>query len=112
MKLTIEDYQAYLAEHYAHHPKGMETGLFMKLAEEVGEVAEVLNQASGRKAQNKDDLDKELVREIADVIHYAVALSAVKKLDLTATILEKDKSASIKYQHDIHLEEFIKKRGY
>ncbi|MGZ7126022.1 MazG nucleotide pyrophosphohydrolase domain-containing protein, partial [Streptococcus pyogenes] len=41
MKLTIEDYQTYLAEHYAHHPNGVETSLFMKLVEEVGEVAEV-----------------------------------------------------------------------
>lgn len=79
----------------------------MKLVEEVGEVAEVLNQRSGRKSQDKDDLDKELVTEIADIIHYAVALAAINNLDLTKTILEKDKAASIKYGHSMNLTEFI-----
>lgn len=86
---------------------GVETSLFMKLVEEVGEVAEVLNQRSGRKSQDKDDLDKELVTEIADIIHYAVALAAINNLDLTKTILEKDKAASIKYGHTMNLTEFI-----
>ena len=82
----------------------------MKLVEEVGEVAEVLNQRSGRKSQDKDDLDKELVTEIADIIHYAVALAAINNLDLTKTILEKDKSASIKYGHTMNLTEFIQQK--
>lgn len=82
----------------------------MKLVEEVGEVAEVLNQRSGRKSQDKDDLDKELVTEIADIIHYAVALAAINNLDLTKTILEKDKAASIKYGHTMNLTEFIQNK--
>ena len=82
----------------------------MKLVEEVGEVAEVLNQRSGRKSQDKDDLDKELVTEIADIIHYAVALAAINHLDLTKTILEKDKAASIKYGHTMNLTEFIQQK--
>ena len=82
----------------------------MKLVEEVGEVAEVLNQRSGRKSQDKDDLDKELVTEIADIIHYAVALAAINHLDLTKTILEKDKAASIKYGRTMNLTEFIQQK--
>ena len=82
----------------------------MKLVEEVGEVAEVLNQRSGRKSQDKDDLDKELVTEIADIIHYAVALAAINNLNLTKTILEKDKAASIKYGHTMNLTEFIQNK--
>ena len=82
----------------------------MKLVEEVGEVAEVLNQRSGRKSQDKGDLDKELVTEIADIIHYAVALAAINNLDLTKTILEKDKAASIKYGHTMNLTEFIQNK--
>ena len=34
--------------------------LFMKLVEEVGEVAEVLNKRDGRKASNSDDLKAQL----------------------------------------------------
>ena len=107
MQVTMEELQEYLAQHYAHHSNGVETSLFMKLVEEVGEVAEVLNQRSGRKSQDKDDLDKELVTEIADIIHYAVALAAINHLDLTEAILKKDQAASIKYGHKRNLTEFI-----
>ena len=99
-----------MSQHYAQHSNGVETSLFMKLVEEVGEVAEVLNQRSGRKSQDKDDLDKELLTEIADIIHYAVALAAINHLDLTKTILEKDKAASIKYGHTMNLTEFIQQK--
>ena len=61
-------------------------------------------------AQHRDDLDKELVTEIADIIHYAVALAAINHLDLTKTILEKDKAASIKYGHTMNLTEFIQNK--
>ena len=110
MQVTMEDLQEYLTKHYAQHSNGVETSLFMKLVEEVGEVAEVLNQRSGRKSQDKDDLDKELVTEIADIIHYAVALAAINHLDLTKTILEKDKAASIKYGRTMNLTEFIQQK--
>ena len=110
MQVTMEDLQEYLAQHYAQHSNCVETSLFMKLVEEVGEVAEVLNQRSGRKSQDKDDLDKELVTEIADIIHYAVALAAINHLDLTKTILEKDKAASIKYGRTMNLTEFIQQK--
>ena len=107
MQVTMEDLQEYLTKHYAIHSNGIETSLFMKLVEEVGEVAEVINQRSGRKSQDKDDFDKELLTEIADIIHYAVALAAINHLDLTKTILEKDKAASIKYGRTMNLTEFI-----
>ena len=48
--------------------------------------------------------------EIADIIHYAVALAAINHLDLTKTILEKDKAASIKYGRTMNLTEFIQQK--
>ena len=48
MKICIADYEDYLFNHYKK--RGIDTGLFMKLVEEVGEVAEVLNKRDGRKA--------------------------------------------------------------
>ena len=110
MQVNFKDLQEYLAQHYAQHSNGVETSLFMKLVEEVGEVAEVLNQRSGRKSQDKDDLDKELVTEIADIIHYAVALAAINHLDLTEAILKKDQAASIKYGRTMNLTEFIQQK--
>lgn len=47
MKVTIEELQAYLFDNYRNG--GIDQSLFMKLVEEVGEVAEVLNKKSGIK---------------------------------------------------------------
>ena len=105
MKVTIEQLQAYLASHYGN--RGNEQGMFMKLVEEIGEVAEILNKRSGRKASSEEDLQWELANELADVIHYTVAIAAINNIDLTQTIISKDKKASIKYNHDMNLENFI-----
>ena len=106
MDITIKGLQSYLTHHYGG--RGTEQGMFMKLVEEMGEVAEVLNKRSGRKAVDGENLDLELGRELADVIHYAVAIAAVTGLDLNSIMLEKDKAASVKYHHDINLEDFLK----
>ncbi|MBQ8279440.1 MAG: nucleotide pyrophosphohydrolase [Roseburia sp.] len=110
MKITIEELEAYLYEQYDDKPTINDHSLFMKLVEEIGEVAEVLNQRSGRKAVDTDDLDAELGKELADVIHYAVAIAAVNNLDLNEIILSKDKKASIKYKRAVNLEEFVTKK--
>lgn len=108
MQITIEALQAYLFERYGGW--GQEQGLFMKLVEEMGEVAEVLNKRTGRKATDGTDLNAELGKELADVIHYTVAIAAVNGLDLSRIILEKDKAASVKYHHDVNLERFLSER--
>ena len=79
----------------------------MKLVEEMGEVAEVLNKRTGRKAAGEANLREELGSELADMIHYIVAIAAVNDLDLNDIILRKDKKASIKYHHDMDLETFL-----
>lgn len=109
MEITINDLEAYLYHQYGQ--RGTEQGMFMKLVEEMGEVAEVLNKRSGRKATDDSDLDTELCRELADLIHYAVAIAAINELDLNAIMLEKDRQASIKYHHDINLETFLSQKG-
>ncbi len=105
MKVSIGDLQAYLRSYYTG--RANEQGLFMKLVEEVGEVAEVLNRRSGRKAAEDEDLQTELGDELADVIHYAAAIAAINGLDLNDSILRKDRTASIKYNHETNLETFI-----
>jgi len=105
MNLTISHLQAYLHDRYS--PWATEQALFMKLVEEMGEVAEVLNQRSGRKASDGHDLTQELGTELADMLHYIVAIAAVNEIDLSKIILEKDRKASIKYHHDINLETFL-----
>ena len=105
MELTFGALQAYLFELYGGVAN--EQGMFMKLVEEIGEVAEVLNKRSGRKATDEEDLQQELAEELADMIHYIVAIAAINEIDLTEIILEKDKKASLKYNHKINLESYI-----
>ena len=106
MQVTIEALQAYLHHHYGGWAE--EQGLFMKLVEEMGEIAEILNRRSGRKAAGDADLDAELGKELADLIHYAVAIAAVNGLDLNKIILDKDRQASVKYHREVNLEQFLK----
>ena len=106
MQVTMKNLEDYLRHQYSG--QATEQSLFMKLVEEMGEVAEILNKRAGRKSGGSADLDTELGKELADMIHYTVAIAAVNGLDLNEIILEKDRQASIKYNHDTNLETFIK----
>ena len=105
MEITIDMLEKYLLDRYGGWAN--EQGLFLKLVEEIGEVAEVINMRSGSKKAREVDLQRELGTELADMIHYIVAIAAINNIDLTSIILEKDKKASIKYNHSINLETFI-----
>lgn len=108
MNVSIRDYEEYLYDHYKAH--GIDTSLFMKLVEEVGEVAEVLNKRDGRKASDHENLNDQLANELVDVIHYVFAIASLNHINLNDVILEKDKLASIKYHHEVNLEQFLKNR--
>ena len=108
MKISITDYEDYLYDHYKNH--GIDTSLFMKLVEEVGEVAEVLNKRDGRKASDSEDWNSQLANELVDVIHYAFAIASLNQIDLNDALLEKDKKASLKYHHERNLEQFLSER--
>jgi len=82
----------------------------MKLVEEMGEVAEVLNKKVGRKANDEENISEHLGVELADMIHYILAIAALNNLDMERIILEKDRKASVKYHHDINLEQFLQSR--
>ena len=105
MELTFNALQAYLLEHYGKVAN--EQGMFMKLVEEIGEVAEVLNKKAGRKANDEEDLVEHLGIELADMIHYILAIAALNHIDMERIILEKDEKASVKYHHDINLRQFL-----
>lgn len=108
MKISISDYEDYLYDNYKS--QGIDSSLFMKLVEEVGEVAEVLNKRDGRKASDNEDLKSQLANELVDVIHYAFAIASLNQIDLNDAILKKDKEASIKYHHERNLEQFMLER--
>jgi len=108
MHITIDTLQNYLARRYGGW--GKEESMFMKLVEEIGEVAEVLNKKAGRKTNDEENINEQLGIELADMLHYIVAIAALNDLDLERIILEKDKKASVKYNHDINLEQFLQNR--
>ena len=108
MNITIEALQAYLADRYGGW--ATEQSMFMKLVEEMGEVAEVLNKRAGRKASQENDLQEQLGIELVDMIHYIVAIAAINDIDLTSLMIQKDKVASVKYNHKINLETFLMNR--
>ncbi len=106
-ELTIQDLESYLHELY--DTKVHEQSLFMKLMEEIGEVAEILNIRAGRKRGERES-NNELAKELVDVIHYTVAIAAINHIDLAAAIQEKDQQAAIKYNHPFDLETFLQKK--
>ena len=108
MHITIEALQSYLADRYGGW--GIDQSMFMKLVEEISEVAEVLNKKAGRKANDEEDIKEHLGVELADMIHYILAIAALNDIDMERIILEKDKKASIKYNHTINLEQFLEQR--
>lgn len=108
MKISIDELQDYLSDRYCG--LATEQGMFMKLVEEIGEVAEVLNKRAGRKASDENDLQEQLGIELVDMIHYIVAIAAINNIDLTTLMIEKDKKASIKYHHTINLETFLSEK--
>ena len=105
MNITIKELQSYLSEHYKDG--GIDQSLFMKLVEEIGEAAEVLNKRASRKSAGEENLPAQLGNESAVVIHYVLTIAAINGLDMNDIIFEKDKSASIKYHYDTNLEQFV-----
>ncbi|WP_175989482.1 MazG nucleotide pyrophosphohydrolase domain-containing protein [Bacillus sp. Marseille-Q1617] len=105
-QITFHELQSYLALKYKEGRSS--SALFMKLVEEIGEVAEVLNRLEGRKANSGST---SLEKEIVDVIHYAVAIASINDIDLTKAIIEKDKLAAMKYNQSPNLEDFLVKQN-
>ena len=107
----ILEMQRALQERYKHkwEPICPENGKnkMLWMIGEIGEVAEVLNKRAGRKFSEGEDLQTQLGTELADMLHYIVAIAAINGIDLTQNILEKDKKASVKYHHDVNLETFL-----
>ena len=90
MKIEVDVLERYLFERYQNWKN--EQGLFLKLVEEMGEVAEIINMRVGNKKPDDNvDLQQELGTELADMIHYIVAIAAINDINLTEIMLEKDK---------------------
>ena len=56
-----------------------------------------------RGVQNSNE---ELAKELADIIHYTVAIAAINHIDLTKTIFEKDKTAALSTNMNVIWKDF------
>ena len=108
MYLTEMEYEKDMERMKSYYPS--ETKAIMKLVEELGEVAEVLNKRAGRKSSDESDLQEELGTELADMLHYIVAIASINEIDLNEIVIQKDRAASLKYHHETNLETFMLNR--
>ncbi len=77
-----------------------------KQQEEIGEVAEQ-SEVFAMAERDTEEVQADLVKNLADVIHYTVAIAAVNGIDLEKVILGKDLNYTIKYNHTTNLVEFL-----
>ncbi len=85
-----------------HHPEQAKE-YFLKLSEEVGELAEALRKNHVRTdgAPLKGTIDEELW----DVMYYVIALANCYNIDLASIIKEKEAINNVKYNTGIVFEE-------
>jgi len=98
---TIEYLQAYIRSK-DHHPEQAKD-YFLKLSEEVGELAEALRKNHIR--ADGDSVKGTIDEELWDVMYYVIALANCYDIDLEATIKEKEAINNVKYNTGIVFEE-------
>lgn len=101
-EFTIKNLQSYLSTVY---PDITEEELFFKLVDGLGNLAEIISIRLGRKRGQTSDVD--LGDELAELIHYVVALAAVNQIDLEEILIAKDKEFSKKQNLNYNLSQFL-----
>ena len=85
--ITIKKLQEYIKN--KDHKPGMEYGYFLKLVEEIGELAEVIRK--GNKLGEDNDIKGTIDEELYDVLYYVLALANLYNVDLEKSCLLKEK---------------------
>lgn len=76
---------------------------FLKLSEEVGELAKALRK--GTRPCDTGSIKGTIDEEIWDVIYYAITIANCFDIDIESVIREKEELNRIKYNSPIHFEE-------
>jgi len=100
-KTTVKYLQNYIRSK-DHHPE-LKKDYFLKLSEEVGELARAMRKDLARGENNgiKETIDEELW----DIIYYTVAIANCYEIDLERVIKEKEALNNVKYRTGIVFEE-------
>ena len=100
-KTTVRYLQDYIKA--KDHQQGLEKDYFLKLTEEVGELAQAMRK--GLKAADTEHLKGSIDEEIWDVIYYAICIANLYDVDLERVIAAKEEINRIKYGHGVRFEE-------
>ena len=105
MSLTIRKIQKYLKEKYNRtKPEDMKNTqrYFLKLIEEVGELAEVIRKDQRMKDNNIKGTVEE---EIADVLYYVLMIANTYDIDLEECFRMKEELNYVRYGHTLKIDD-------
>ena len=105
MGLTVKKIQKYLEEKYKRaKPEEMKNTqrYFLKLVEEVGELAEVI-----RKNQRMLDCNIKgtIEEELSDVLYYVLMIANTYDIDLERCFKLKEELNSMRYGHELKIDD-------
>lgn len=100
-KTTIKYLQNFI-KHKDYKP-GLQKDYFLKLAEEVGELA--LAMRKGQKAPDSENIKGTIDEEIWDVIYYALAIANLYDIDVEQVIKRKAEMNQSRYPSPVKFEE-------
>jgi len=84
--ITIRELQEYIKS--KDYQPGLEHGYFMKLVEEIGELAEIIRK--DKRLGEDDDIKGTIEEELYDVLYYVLALANLYDVDLEKSCLLKE----------------------
>ena len=105
MSLTIENMQKYLNEKYKRtKPKDMKNTqrYFLKLIEEVGELAEVIRKD---KRMVDNNIKGTIEEELSDVLYYVLMIANTYNIDLEDCFRKKEELNRIRYGHTLKIDD-------
>ncbi len=104
MDLTIKRIQEYLKEKYEIcKPEEMKNHerYFLKLIEEIGELAEVIRK---NKRIENDNIKDSIEEEISDVLYYILMLANTYDIDVEEMFRKKEELNAKRYGHKISID--------
>lgn len=104
MELTLKRLQEYLKEKYTiSNPEDLKNTqrYFLKLVEEVGELAEVIRK---NKRMTDDSIKGTIEEELSDVLYYTAMVANTYDIDLENVFRLKEKYNSKRYGFNIKID--------
>lgn len=103
-EITIRYMQRYLLRKQNQYDCTNDTKMcFIKLAEEVGELARIMLRGE-KQATGPDDLKDTLEEELYDILYYTLAFANAKNIDLETWIPVKEKINNERYPSGIEFD--------